>query len=182
MSAEVVSDKLLRDIPLFRNLNPSERRQIADVIHMQEFKPGDIVIRQGESSRNLWVVVEGRCDVVKHLDRVSFDAESVVLAVLEPFNQFGEMSFFHPAPHSADVRAQTAVKLLQIPYVDYKDMVDEQISAAYKLALNAVESLAERLRRMDDWIAELISHQPASEAQSSEWSVFREKLFNRWNL
>jgi hypothetical protein len=80
------------------------------------------------------------------------------------------------------VRAQTAVKLLRMTHVDYQDLVDEGITAACKLAHNAVESLAERLRRMDDWIAELLAHEPTSTAKATEWSVFRDKLFNRWSL
>ena len=30
---EMISDKLLREIPLFRNLNATERRQLAEIIH-----------------------------------------------------------------------------------------------------------------------------------------------------
>ena len=130
-----------------------------------------MIIRQGEKSRHLWVVAEGKCEVAKHVeipvgaDGKQVSAETVVLAVLEPFSQFGEMSFFHPAPHSADVRAASDVKLFCISYGDYKDLIDEGVWAAYKLAHNAVDSLAQRLRRMDDWIAELLAHKPASEDQ-----------------
>jgi CRP-like cAMP-binding protein len=186
MAAELVSETLLRDIPLFRNLNSTERRQLAEIIQVQQAAPGTVIIRQGEMSRHLWVVAEGKCEVIKHVDVAGANGkpanEAVVLAVFEPFSQFGEMSFFHPAPHSADVRAKNEVKLLRISYGDYKDMIDEGIWAAYKLAHNAVDSLAQRLRRMDDWIAELMAHQPSGDGPSSEWSAFREKLFNRWNL
>ena len=188
MTVEVVSESLLAKIPLFRNLNPTERRQLAEIIRVQQSPPGAMIIRQGEKSRHLWVVVEGKCEVVKHVeprgetDGKKEGTEPVVLAVLEPYSQFGEMSFFHPAPHSADVRAATDVKLFCISYGDYKDLIDEGVWAAYKLAHNAVDSLAQRLRRMDDWIAELLAHKPANEDQSREWNAFREKLFNRWNL
>ena len=57
--------------------------------------------------------------------------------------------------------------------------------AAYKLAYNIVESVANRLRRMDEWIAELSSdddkHADGEEKQP-EWRKFRDKLFNGWNL
>jgi CRP-like cAMP-binding protein len=124
--------------------------------------------------------------VVKHVEYSGADGkqnrESFVLAVLGPYDQFGEMSFFHPAPHSADIRAQTAVQLLRISYVDYKDLLDEGVTAAYKLSHNVVESLAQRLRRMDDWIAKLLAHQPSTAEHAREWSAFREKLYNSWNV
>ncbi len=181
-TVETISDELLRDIPLFRNMNASERRQLADITQVEPLPPGATLFRQGESSRNLWVVVEGKCEVVRHFDRAEGNGmpgkETVLLAVLEPFNQFGEMSFFHPAPHSAEVRAKTAVKLLRIGYSDYKDLITDGVVAAYKLSHNAVDALAQRLRRMDDWIAELLAQRPADDSQKREWNSFRDKLFS----
>jgi CRP/FNR family cyclic AMP-dependent transcriptional regulator len=182
MVTEAIPDKLLQDIPLFRTLNPTELRQLAEVIQIKVSKPGDLILEQGKECRNLWIVVEGKCEVVRHVDQKEGEKESVVLATIEPYNQFGEMSFFHPAPHSADVRAQTHVKLFRITHVDYQDMIEEGISAAYKLAYATVETLAQRLRRMDEWIGQLLAAQPNGEVPVREWNAFREKLFNRWNL
>jgi CRP/FNR family transcriptional regulator, cyclic AMP receptor protein len=172
--------QILRAIPLFQNLNETECRQMTEVIQMQTFAPGDFVLRQGESSRDLWVMLEGRCEVAKYIEPDDPSAESIVLATLEPYSYFGEMSFFHPAPHSATVRATTTVKVLRISYVDYQDLIAEGVWAAYKLAYNVVKGLAERMRRMDDWVTELMQRQKEAGTQA-EWSEFREKLFSGWN-
>jgi CRP/FNR family cyclic AMP-dependent transcriptional regulator len=172
--------QVLRSIPLFHNLNETECRQVAEVIQMHSFSAGEVVIRQGESSRNLWVMIEGECEVAKRVSLDDAASESVVLAMLEPYNYFGEMSFFHPAPHSADVRAKTNVKLLKISHVDYQDLIAEGVWAAYKLAYNVVQGLAERMRRMDDWVTDLILRHDKDGTQP-EWSEFREKLFTGWN-
>jgi CRP-like cAMP-binding protein len=172
--------QLLRSIPLFHGLNETECRQIAEVIQMHSFASGEPVIRQGESSRNLWVLLEGTCEVAKRLSADDPDSESVVLATVEPYSHFGEMSFFHPAPHSADVRAKTNVKVLKISHVDYHDLIAEGVWAAYKLAYNVVIGLADRMRRMDDWVTDLMVRQKEVVNQP-EWSEFREKLFSGWN-
>jgi CRP-like cAMP-binding protein len=172
--------QVLRSIPLFQELNETECRQIAEVIQMNSFAAGETVIRQGESSRNLWVMLEGVCNVVKRLSPDDPRSESIVLASLEPYHYFGEMSFFHPAPHSADVVAKTDVKVLRISHSDYEDLVAEGVWAAYKLSYNVVQELADRLRRMDDWVSELVLRQKADGAQA-EWSEFRNKLFRGWN-
>jgi CRP/FNR family cyclic AMP-dependent transcriptional regulator len=174
----------LRRIPLFHGLNESEFRQIADVIRLREFSPGEYVILQGDQSRDLWIVLEGQCEVVRRLkpkDENHQPSESLVLAVLEPYSHFGEMSFFHPAPHSADVRARGQLQLIQITHADYADMIQEGIWAAFKLAYNVVQQLAERLRRMDEWVAEL-ANDPKAAANVPEWSRFRNKLFNGWTV
>jgi CRP-like cAMP-binding protein len=174
--------QLLRSVPLFHGLNETECRQIAEVIQMHSFAAGEAVIKQGESSRNLWVLLEGTCEVAKRLSPDEPDSESVVLATIEPYSHFGEMSFFHPAPHSADVRAKTNVKVLKISHVDYHDLIAEGVWAAYKLAYNCVDGLADRLRRMDEWVASLLKDQPEAEHEVPEWTNFRAKLFDRWNL
>jgi len=173
----------LRGIPLLHGLNESELRQIADVLQLRDFAPGQDVIRQGDQSRDLWIVLEGQCEVVRRLkaDENHKPAESLILAVLEPFSHFGEMSFFHPAPHSADVRAHGPLKLIQIAHSDYADMIQEGIWAAYKLAYNVVQQLAERLRRMDQWVADLANN-PQAAANVPEFSRFRNKLFDGWSL
>ena len=39
---------------------------------------------------------------------------------------------------------------------------------------------AVRMRRMDDWVTDLMVHQKEAATQP-EWSEFREKLFSGWN-
>ncbi len=146
MTLAITGDVLHR-IPLLSNLNESEFHQIADVARLRTFAAGDYVIRQGDQSRDLWIVLEGQCEVVRRLEpngQAASQQEAIVLAVLQPYSHFGEMSFFHPAPHSADVRASSPVKLLQITHADYADMIHDGIWAAYKLAYNVVQQLAER--------------------------------------
>jgi CRP-like cAMP-binding protein len=191
MSGEFIGADVLRKIPIFGRMNDTERRQLAEIGATVAYAPGDVILRQGGSSQNLWVVLDGNCEVVKDPDAHQPRAKEVRLAVLEPFSNFGEMSFFHPAPHSASVRALSAVKLLRIERADYEELVEEGASAAYKLSCNAIDSLAERLRRMDEWVAELLpaaAHgaEAASDGVVSErvpeWSRFRDKLFTGWNL
>ncbi len=184
LKTEMISPEILRRIPLLRNMNESEFRQMTEVVRVREFSPGEVVIEQGGQSRNLWVVLEGQCQVVRRL-KPAVDGEpegdTLVLASLKPFNHFGEMSFFHAAPHSADVRASSAVKLLQITHGDYHDMVREGIGAAFKLAYNVVQELAERLRRMDEWVADLATNSAAA-ANVPEFSRFRNKMLDGWSL
>lgn len=182
MIGDQIPIRTLQQIPAFRNLNDSECHQLIDVANEKVFAPGEKVIEQGKRSQNLWILMAGTCEVVKDspLDG------AVVLAELEPFNFFGEMSFFSPAPHSANVIAKTPVRLLSISRTDYDDLIRDGVAAAYKVAYNIVESVADRLRRMDEWIAKLSAggEHPGAEDQEivPEWRQFRNKLFNGWNL
>jgi len=191
MTKQLPLDQLVK-IPLFHGFNDTECRQVAEIAQTKEFAPGEVIIRQGQRSQELWVLLEGKCDVIKITGEDKPRGEAVLLAVLEPYSHFGEMSFFHSAPHSASVRAQTPVKLLKIIRGDYEELIQEGCRAAYKLAYNTVQCLAERLRKMDEWVADLLAkasesgpanHLPeAASHQMQEWSDFREKMLSSWNI
>jgi CRP-like cAMP-binding protein len=167
----------LTGIALFRNLDGKEIRELAAVAASHEYEPGEIVLEQGKSSQNLWLVLDGKCEVIRDSERPG--KKPVALAEIGPGHHFGEMSFFHAAPHSASVRTKTAAHLLRISRADYDRLIGANCSAAYKLAYNTIGSLAERLRNADDRIAQLTAGQTEP---SSEWSTFRGKVFDGWNL
>jgi CRP/FNR family cyclic AMP-dependent transcriptional regulator len=181
----------LQQIPLFRGLNETELRQVAEIAQPKEFAPGEVIICQGQRSQELWLLMEGKCEVIKSVEEPE-TGDSVLLAVLGPESYFGEMSFFHSAPHSASVRAKTPVKLLKVIRGDYEELIQEGCRAAYKLAYNTVESLSEKLRKMDAWVATLMASaadgkikvSPPSESngQSQELQELREKMPTSWNV
>lgn len=171
----------LRRCSLFVGLDDAECRQIAGILREFQAEPGELILRQGETEQELWLLTSGACDVIRQADARRPDDEPVVLATLEPGETLGEMSFFQPAPHSASVRAKTAVTLLRISRRDFDDRVNHGCRASYKLAVNMVGTLAQRLRQMDQWVGELLQEEDAPPKQA-EWSGFRDKLFKEWNL
>jgi CRP-like cAMP-binding protein len=178
MTKPAVPRERLAKIPLLKNLNAVEADQLLAIAHAAEFQPGQTVLAEGEESCNLWIVLDGQCEIVKESDQTG---RHVVLAEVLPNQHFGEMSFFHPAPHSASVRAKTPLKLLRIGREAFDELVDGQCAAAYKLPYNAIGGLAERLRRATDRLADLDSADPLTKPPS-EWSTFRTKVFDAWNL
>lgn len=173
--------KVCAEVPAFHQLNDDECSQLLAIARQRAFAPGEQVIVQGKRSQQLWILLEGKCEVVRHDDHDG----SLVLAQLEPRSVFGEMSFFSPAPHSASVVAKTQVRLLSIGRMEYDELLASGNLAAYKVAYNVVQSLAHRLRRMDDWVADLTAEDKPDCQENKklpEWHQFRKKLFETWNL
>jgi CRP-like cAMP-binding protein len=52
-------------VPLFANLNDAGLRQLARDFHRREFAKGDVIFRQDDPSRELYVVVEGKVRIFK---------------------------------------------------------------------------------------------------------------------
>lgn len=181
MRALGVDVGVLQKLPIFEGLSAAECAQIAEIAELVEFRPGQSIIEQGSESQLLWIVLEGACEVLMRFDGGGANHEPTLLAELGPRSNFGEMSFFHRAPHSASIRAKTAVKLLRIERAKFDELIPREGNAACKVALNTIESLAERLRRMGQWVAELTLEKP-SLRREPEWNQLRAKVFDGWKL
>lgn len=169
---KIVTDDSLAKLPIFRGMDAQQRHEALSMAQRVEVGPGEKLIVQGELVQNLWFVLSGHCEVKR---RTSAGKE-LKLAELGPSTQFGEMSFFHASPHSADVIATTDMQLIRLSRADYDRLCESGNPVAFKLALNSLEQLAERLRRTDQWITDLVTqknHQPTV----SEWTSFRELVF-----
>jgi CRP-like cAMP-binding protein len=180
MSTHATITERLKEIPLLQGFTEAEVRQLEEIGRHLSFSPGELVLEQGKTSQELWILLKGKCEVFKPLGNGKARSP-VVLATLEPYSNFGEMSFFHTAPHSASVRAQTPVELLCIPRARFDELVRREPGLAYKLTMNTVQNLAERMRRMDEWVAELMTQGRAGQ-EVSDLARLREKLFDGWQL
>ena len=161
--------------PIFNKLSIDEHQRVLSLLKHQEYPQGETILREGRSTQILWVIVRGRCEVIKKMK----DGAERQLAVLEQGAVFGEMSFFEPAPHSASVRALSDGEVTRLSRDDYDQLQQTDSLAAYKIAANIVKTLAERLRRMDEWAYELIEKPDVAEHRE-EWHEFRAKLYADW--
>jgi CRP-like cAMP-binding protein len=169
--------RLLQNVPLFRGLSDAERREIADRAHLVHFQPGEYVLREGETRQRLWIILAGQCEVLRH--GAQPDQPPVLLAVLDPYDNFGEMSFFDRAAHAASIRAATALELLCLEREAFDALFNNGSQAASKLVQNVAATMARRLRHMDAWVTRLLrseTHAP----RVKEWENFRQQLFQGW--
>ena len=167
----MANDSLAR-LPIFHGMSDSERGEFLALGDYVEFNAGEKIITQGKMVQNLWFILVGQCEVTRR----TAGGCQLNLAQLEPNMQFGEMSFFHAAPHSADVIALTDTQLLRLGRKDYDNLISASNPIAFKLAMNSLEQLSDRLRRTDEWITNLVcgeNHKPTP----SEWTSFREIIF-----
>src|ERR1700688_2603348 len=94
--------------PIFQGFTVDEYEQVLALLEQEAYAKGDVIIDEGKTKQDLWIVVKGSCEVVK----MNKSKNERQLAILESGAVFGEMSFFQEAPHSATVRARTDVKVM----------------------------------------------------------------------
>jgi len=164
--------------PVFQDMTLEEREQVLALFENEHYPAGETILREGLSIQILWIIVAGRCEVLKSFN----GAPERSLAVLEQGAVFGEMSFFNPAPHSASVRALTDVEVIRLSRERYDELLSRNPAAAYKVAANTASVLAERLRKMDDWTCQLLDGPDVNAKKREEWHDFRAKLYTEWDF
>ncbi len=105
--------------PMFREFAPAERRGIVERFRMKQVLPGEVLIREGQQSDGLYVVLHGAVRVAKK----AADGSEVELARLKEGELFGEMSLLTSEPASATVSATGPCILLKLPGDQFQELI-----------------------------------------------------------
>ena len=138
---------LIRRVPLFAMLTPTQAESLADAVGKRRFKRGEILVEQGKKCDALYIILAGRARVVV-TDRT---AREVILATLHPGDYIGEMSLIDQAPHSASVEAEIQTDALVLGGHDFARCLLENQSTVSAV----MKGLVGRLRSADRKIESL---------------------------
>jgi CRP-like cAMP-binding protein len=145
---------LLRDIGLFGGLDDETLKILAERLPTHKTEPGKTVIQEGDTSREMFVVLGGELEVVKQ----SRDGHDVRVALIGPGDWFGEMSILDVQPRSASVRALAPTLLLRITAEHVDQLLYRRDVKAYAiLIMNVARELSRRLRVADGLVAQFVT-------------------------
>ena len=106
-------------IPFVHPLNEMERSELADTAELHGFSAGEIIIREGDPGRSIYVILSGR---VRVFTRDS-EGNEEELAILEKGQFFGEMSFLTGKSRSAYVSALDTSMLMELSFTSMRKLI-----------------------------------------------------------
>lgn len=133
----------LKKNKLFTGIGEELINEVAQNSIIENFKPGDIILREGEYGDKVCLIMRGRVKVVKLAD-----SKGKILMELSEGDFFGEMSLIDLRPRSASVVALTDCEVISIP----ANYFDKLIHLQPQLIINIAKTLSERLRTSNDKI------------------------------
>jgi CRP/FNR family transcriptional regulator, cyclic AMP receptor protein len=170
--------ELIRRVPLFSMLTPSQAESVSEAVIKRRFKRGELIVEQGKKSNALFIILTGRARVLTTDAR----GREVILANLSPGDYIGEMSLIDNEPHSATVRAEVQTDVLMLGRVEFARCLPENTSMAYAV----MKGLVQRLRHADRKIESLAlmdvygrvarALMEASEPDATGQAVIRDKV------
>ena len=137
---------LLGAIPMFAPLQERSLKEIIRHLGVQRYGPKEMILRKGDTGRNLFVLVKGDVDVLQR----DPDGHHTVIAQLKDGDCFGEMSLITGDPCSADIRTNNDVLCL----VMKKESFDQVLSRHPSLNIYFTKLLSQRLKQTSTAVAD----------------------------
>jgi len=123
----------LRRVPVLQNLDEPNLRRFAEITQEIVFQEGDLICRTGQTGNDLYFIENGTVAVIR---------EGRFVTELGPGEVVGELAVFDHRPRSADIKATTECKMLQIKREDLHELLAKDVN----LAIGLMRILASRLR------------------------------------
>jgi len=139
----------LRKIDCFSGLEEKELEKIDSVTEYLELKEGEILFSEGESSRDLYFVIEGRFNVMIRMLANSNYEDNSILTTVKGGEMLGEIGFVDGAPRSATVKVRNDAKLLKVSYDKLMAIFEEDPVVGYKFMSRIAAIMATRVRTVN---------------------------------
>lgn len=151
-----VSDvTLLTKCQLFEGLHEDEISELIEISKFVLLGKGDILFKEKDESKSMYVVVEGCLGVRRHIidEEDDNDPLSPVIAEHGSGETVGEFSFFDDKPRSAEVFALKDTRALALDPGAFHRYTEEFPKASQKITANILKILLRRMRRTDEQLS-----------------------------
>ena len=126
----------LRNVNLFQGCSTKELEKIAKASDEINMSAGSLIVDQGQTGREAFVVLEGTVGVKRNGKKVGSYGPGTVV---------GELSLLDHGPRTATVVCETDCVLLLLDQRHFMGVLDDVPALAHKL----LGTLASRIREMD---------------------------------
>lgn len=121
--------------------------------HVVNFKDGEILFREGDLSREMYIVQQGAVEVFKNVED-----KTIVLGRVERGHMVGEMSLLESLPRSATAKAVGETTLLVLEPGSFLLKIRRDPTFAFEL----MKQLSDRIRQTNDKLVALLINEQVS--------------------
>ncbi len=129
---------------LTKDLDDAELEKLASVCLVEKCDAGDLLTKEDERSRDLFVVVEGTLSVEVLLS--PNDKETVSMMKIRPGGVAGELSFVDGSRRSAGLKSVGHTTVVRLPHDKVHALCETEKGIGYKVMRNLAALVTQRLR------------------------------------
>ena len=145
MAQFALNPNILKNVPLFSSFSDQQLATLVPAVQHRRFPRGAYVIRAGEETDALYIILAGRAKVLIPDD----DGNEVILSVIGPNEFFGEMGLLDDLPRSASVETLETCEMLRISRSAFLNCLKDNFDAAMQIIRNLVKRLREADKKIE---------------------------------
>ena len=138
--------EILRNIPMFANIESSKLKLLAFTSERHAYNEGEYLFRQGDDGDRAYIIVDGEADVI-----IETDEGPLTVAHFRKNALVGEIAILADVPRTATVKATTRLDTMVIS----KDLFFRLVMEFPQIAVEIMRELAKRLEATNARIREL---------------------------
>lgn len=143
-----MDESIVRSSPLFAELNDQSYAAVRERMEELTFRRGEEIFAEGALGDRLYVIAAGKIK----LGHTAPDGREHLLAVLGPGEILGEVSLYDPGARTATATALSKATVVELQHTDLLRVLE----ARPEISQHLLRSLAQRLRRTNNKVADLI--------------------------
>ena len=168
----------MRDVPFFRHLDDEEREELEQLLEPASFEAGAAIFEEGGPEERLYVITSGTAEVHKGV----IPGRRQHLATIEAPTVVGEMGLLTEPRAAASVEARTPIEGYSIDRDRFLEMLDDDSPAACKVVYEIGRTLANRMARTDETIADIIARLEGADDDATDFEIFQDRLIREWSF
>jgi CRP-like cAMP-binding protein len=146
--------EMVRSSPLVAEMSDEQKDILAGLVTSRSLKDTEILIREGEVSNELHVIVAGGLAVTRDTE----NGEWIVLHVLRAHDLAGELGFLDNLQHSATLRASGPTQVFSLRRDRLEELINTQPMIVYLVMRAVIREVHGILRRMNTQYVELTNY------------------------
>ena len=139
---------LLRGIPLFEKMEASKLKLLAISSDRVNFRPGAVLMRQGDDADAAYVIISGKGDVV-----IDTPSGEIKVAEVNSGQIVGEVAILIDVPRTATVKTEEGLTALKIGKENFLRL----LTGSPQVAVEIIKVLASRLENTTAQLREAVS-------------------------
>jgi CRP-like cAMP-binding protein len=132
--------RVLKNVPLFKDLNRSELKAVERILHHREYKADEVIINEGDIGLGMYIIESG-------VVYITTSNGEKLLAVLSKGDFFGEIALLLEMPRTASGVAHKPTKLLGFFEPELTGLLESHPKTGNKILFRLAAMVAERLRQ-----------------------------------
>jgi CRP/FNR family cyclic AMP-dependent transcriptional regulator len=145
---------VLRKSKLAAELTDAECRVLSDQVTLRSLQGGEVLVREGESDRHLYAIVQGLLCVVKNAG----SREEITLFTMGAGDFADELSFMDDTQHYASLVARGSTTVLGLEREKLESLLGRHPLIVYKVMRAIVRAVHQIQRQLSMQSAELTNY------------------------